>query len=193
MDTGEQPGGRRPRLAWCQAETDGRPVTYAVAGEGPVLLFLHGWGLGYRSHCRSLEQLAAARSRVYAPALPGFGGTPRVIPVIVEDALGNLIRDPVALWRAAALARLAGLTRELEDLRRRGLPIVVLWGKADRLLPRASMESLCAAAGVSAEDCVTVSGHHTWLLADPGAFAEIITNVVGLGDWQPADGDGTAA
>lgn len=61
------------------------------------------------------------------------------------------------------------------------------------------MESLCAAAGISPEECVTVSGTHTWMLADPGTFAEV-TNVAGLGDWETDDiasradeGGGTAA
>ena len=78
-------------------------------------------------------------------------------------------------------------------MRDRGLPIVVLWGKADRVLPRASMESLSAAAGIDPAQCLTVSGRHTWLLADPGALAEVMTNVVALGGWRPEEDDGTAA
>lgn len=268
------------RLAWERAEVEGCGVVYGVAGDGPPLLFLHGWGLGYRSYRHSLEILARHGARVYAPALPGFGGTPalsaadrsidgyarwamrfldavgvdepvalvghsfgggvairlahdhpdrahslvlvnsiggsawaqrgsvlrslkerplwdwgihlsldllpvrqltRVIPVIVEDAVPNLLRDPMSLWRVGHLARTADLTAELEQLRDRGLPIVVLWGKADRVLPRASMESLCNAAGVGPESLHTVEGRHTWLLADPRAFGEIMTNITAFG------------
>jgi pimeloyl-ACP methyl ester carboxylesterase len=35
---------------------------------------LHGWGLTDRSYSRSLR-LVSAGLRVYAPAMPGFGGT----------------------------------------------------------------------------------------------------------------------
>jgi pimeloyl-ACP methyl ester carboxylesterase len=269
------------RLTWERVTVGGTGgAVYGVVGTGPPLLFLHGWGLGYRSYRRSLESLAAAGSRVYAPALPGFGGTrplppedfsiagyarwvgsfleavgldqpvalvghsfgggvairlaydeaarvrhlvlvnsiggsawvqhgsvlrslaerplwdwglhmsldlfpirqfTRVVPVIVEDALPNLVRDPLSVWRVAHLARTANLTAELEELRRRELPIVVLWGKADRVLPQASLESLCAAAGVGPEQCLRVEGRHTWILTDPEALGEVMTNVGSLG------------
>ncbi|HVW33795.1 MAG TPA: alpha/beta hydrolase, partial [Acidimicrobiia bacterium] len=116
----------------------------------------------------------------------------RVMPVILEDALPNMVRDPRSLWRVAGLARQADLTAELEALRASGLPIVVLWGRADRVLPRASMESLCAAAGIGPEQVVIVPGKHTWLLADPRSFGEVMTNVAGLARLWPLD-DETAA
>jgi pimeloyl-ACP methyl ester carboxylesterase len=55
----------------------------------------------------------------------------RVVPVILEGMLPNVIRDPLSVWRVSRLARSADLIAELETLRRRGLPIVVLWGRAD--------------------------------------------------------------
>jgi pimeloyl-ACP methyl ester carboxylesterase len=100
----------------------------------------------------------------------------RVVPVIVSEALPNLVRDPRSFWRAAALARRADLTAELESLRRRHLPVVVLWGARDQLLTRRSLESLCHALGDP--DVVTVPGAHSWLLADPDAFGEVMTNVL---------------
>ena len=51
----------------------------------------------------------------------------RVLPVIVAEVLPNLWRDPRAFWSAARLARRADLTSELDGLRRRRLPVVVLW------------------------------------------------------------------
>ncbi len=54
---------------------DGRPVKYSVGGSGPVLLFLHGWGLGHHAYRPGLRRLANAGYTVVAPALPGFGGT----------------------------------------------------------------------------------------------------------------------
>ena len=280
------------RLAWQKVIAEGGTYLYGEAGEGPPLLFLHGWGLGYRAYRRSLQRLADQGAHVIAPALPGFGGNPalpaeevsfagyaawvvrfldtldvaepvavvghsfgggvgirfahehpdrvrslvlvnsvggsawshhdsglrslaerpiwdwgihlpldllpvrqltRVVPVILEDMVPNLMRDPMSLWRVGGLARQADLTAELEGLRASGLPIVVLWGRADRVLPRASMESLCAAAGIDPDRVVTVAGKHTWLLADPRAFGEVMTNVAGLARLWPLEGDGRTA
>ena len=280
------------KLSWKKLTSGGRTYLYGVAGDGLPLLFLHGWGLGYRAYRGSLQRLAEQGSRVIAPALPGFGGNPglpgnersfagyaewvegfldalgvdeslavvghsfgggvgirfafdhpdrvrslvlvnsvggsawghhgtvlrslaerplwdwgihlpldllpvrqltRVVPVILEDMVPNVMRDPMSLWRVSRLAREADLTPELEALRSRGLPIVVLWGRADRVLPRASMESLCAAAGIDPAEVVTVAGKHTWLLADPRTFGEVMTNVADLARLKSLDDDGCTA
>lgn len=99
----------------------------------------------------------------------------RVLPVIFEDAVSNLIRNPRAVWRVAQLARSADLTEELEELKQRKLPVVVIWGDQDRIIPRESFDALCAAIGSSGE---VVEGNHSWLLADPDSFGEVLTNVV---------------
>jgi hypothetical protein len=52
------------------------------------------------------------------------------------------------------------------------------------------MESLCAAAGMDPGECVTVPGKHTWLLADPRAFGEVMTNIAGLVPLPPSVEDG---
>ena len=216
-------------LEWKQVTVAGRPAVYGEAGDGPPALFLHGWGLDHKAYKRALSRLVRAGVHVYAPALPGFGGTAalpaqsetpglrgygdwtatfleavgiespalvlghsfggavavvlahdhpalvralvlinsvggsawahsgssirsmaerplwdwglhfpadllpvrqarRVLPVIFAEALPNLLRDPKSFWKAAGLARRADLTVELDELRRRGLPVVVLWG-----------------------------------------------------------------
>jgi pimeloyl-ACP methyl ester carboxylesterase len=254
-------------LAWKRATVDGRPALYGVVGEGPPVVFLHGWGLGYHAYRRALKHLAGLGMRVLAPALPGFGGTAdlparqfsmagyaawvaeflrvvkvgepvflvghsfgggvaikvahdfpervralvlvnsigaatanrplwdwgihfpgdifpvaqitRVLPVILEDALPNLLRNPRAMWRVAQLARRADLTPELEALRARGLPVAVVWGDGDRIIPRPAFEAICAAVG--AEGAV-VNGTHSWLLADPAALGEVMTNVIGVAE-----------
>ena len=99
----------------------------------------------------------------------------RVLPVILEDALPNVVRNPLAMWKVANLARRADLTAELEELKRRKLPVVVLWGDKDKIIPRASFEALCQAIGSEGE---VVAGNHSWLLADPDAFGEVMTNVM---------------
>lgn len=264
---------RPDHLVWKKITVDGRAALFGVAGEGLPVVFVHGWALAHRAYKRALKRLVGMGCRVYAPALPGFGGSPdlpgpevsvesyadwlaafldavgveepvflvghsfggavsikladahpervrtlvlinsvggsawshggaiksmaerplwdwgihlprdvlplpqvrRVLPVIMEDLVGNLLRNPRGMWRAAQLVRRADLTPELESLRDRGLPVVVVWGDQDRVIPRASFDALCAAIGAEGE---VVSGRHSWLIADPDSFGEVMTNVV---------------
>jgi pimeloyl-ACP methyl ester carboxylesterase len=99
----------------------------------------------------------------------------RVLPVVLEDAVPNVIRNPRGLWQVANLARQADLTGELEELKRRELPVVVLWGDKDRIIPRTAFDALCTAIGSEGH---VVDGNHSWLLADPDSFVEVITNHV---------------
>jgi pimeloyl-ACP methyl ester carboxylesterase len=100
----------------------------------------------------------------------------RVLPVIAGDALPNLLRKPRTLWRAGAIVRKADLSAELEELKRRRLPVVIVWGRGDHVLPRACLESLRAA--LHEPEVITVDGRHAWLIEEPDRFAEVITNVV---------------
>jgi len=77
----------------------------------------------------------------------------------------------------ANLARRADLRDELESLRDSGLPISILWGTRDGIIPRESFEALCVASGVQG---TVVEGSHSWLLADPAKFGEVITNDVNV-------------
>lgn len=262
------------KVAWRRTWVEGRPALYGVAGTGGLpVVFLHGWALGSRSYRRSIDRLVALGCQVFAPAMPGFGGTPdlpgrhfsfggyaewvdafaeavgvdekvclighsfgggvaiktahrhpertrmlilinsvggstwesgstlraiserplwdwglhfpsdvwplrqatKVLPVILEDALPNLVRNPVALWKVGQLARRADLTRELEELKERQLPVVVLWGARDGVVPRSAFDAMCTALGSEGE---VIEGSHSWLLADPDQFGEIMTNHV---------------
>jgi pimeloyl-ACP methyl ester carboxylesterase len=275
-----QPAGQH--LEWGTTTVDGRPAAYGVAGQGRRMVFLHGWGLAHHAYRHALGPLVRQRLRVYAPALPGFGGTAslprdelgfagyarwvahfldavgidgpvtlighsfgggvaiqtaydwprrvsrlvlvnsiggsawshhhgmvrrirerplwdwglhlqadllpirqltRVVPVIVSDAVPNLFRNPRAIWDVAHLARTADLTGELEELKRRRLPVVILWGRSDKVIPPASLESLCTALGDP--KLITVPGKHSWLLADPQGFGEVMTDVVGVAPGAP--------
>ena len=100
----------------------------------------------------------------------------KVLPVIMAEALPNLLRDPRAFWSAAGVARRADLTAELDELRRRGLPVVVLWGRSDQIITQDSFEAMCLALG--SPHVITVPGTHSWLIADPDAFGEVMTNVL---------------
>jgi len=279
-----------PLLEWHRTEVLGRGASYGVGGDGPSIVFLHGWGLEGRTYRAALKRLLARGFRVWAPALPGFGGTEalgagaddlasyaawvdafcaavgidepvvmmghsfgggvaiqtahdwpervrglvlinsiggsawrhdgsfvqsvsqrplwdwglhfpsdvlplrqmrRVLPVILESALPNALRDPRGFWHAAAVARFADLTPELEELKARRLPVVVLWGERDELVTRASFDAMCESLGNPLS--VTVEGSHSWLIADPDVFGEVITNVIPVamsaerGEIEPVD------
>src|SRR5437763_821071 len=84
----------------------------------------------------------------------------KVLPVSREDMLPNLVRNPVALWRVGQLARRADLTRELEELKDRQLPVVVLWGARDGVVPRSAFDAMCTALGSEGE---VIEGSPSWL------------------------------
>ena len=72
--------GRTTRITWHSVTVDGHRVRYGVAGAGPTALFLHGWGLRPNAYRRAIEAMGAAGCRVFAPSLPGFGGTRELPP-----------------------------------------------------------------------------------------------------------------
>ncbi len=138
------------------AWTDGRGVLKALA-ERP----LWDWGL-----------------HLQADLLPT-----RVLPVVLRDLVPNLARNPGAIRRVAHLARTADLTPELAELKRRRLPVVVVWSKRDNVIPEVTLSSL--RAGLGDPETVTVPGGHTWLLAEPKRFGEVITNILALTEAPP--------
>ena len=131
---------------------------------------LWDWGLHFPSDVLPLRQLR------------------KVLPVIVEAAVPNALRDPRNFWHAATIARHADLTCELQELKARRLPVVVLWGSRDELVTRASFDALCESLGDPLT--VTVDGSHSWLLADPDQFGEVITNIIPVAMSAGADARG---
>jgi pimeloyl-ACP methyl ester carboxylesterase len=75
---GPEPAGHEMAdrgMRWETVSVDGHRVHYGVTGSGPPALFLHGWGLRPNSYRAPILAMASAGCRVYAPSLPGFGGT----------------------------------------------------------------------------------------------------------------------
>ncbi|MBW3657837.1 MAG: alpha/beta hydrolase [Actinobacteria bacterium] len=264
------PQPSRDDLRWHRTTLDGRAAFYGEAGDGPPVVFIHGWGLTSRAYARTLPLLARG-ARVIAPALPGFGRSDplpgeytweklarwvdlllehagvdepaflvghsfgggvatataahvpervrslvlvnsiggsvwkqgrrgerllsdrplwdwglrlptefarrdyrRVLPVVARDFLTNAVANPRSLVRAARLARTADLRDELAALHERGLPVSILWGNQDRVVPEAAFVAMCDAAGAPGD--VITEGGHSWLIADPVGFGEIVTN-----------------
>lgn len=105
-----------------------------------------------------------------------WGAMTRVLPVVLADALTNALFHPWAVVTVAHLAWSADLGAQLEELTHRRLPVVVLWGRHDQVLPRASLAALQLA--LPRAEVRLVEGDHSWLLADPTMFTEVITNVL---------------
>jgi pimeloyl-ACP methyl ester carboxylesterase len=92
-----------------------------------------------------------------------------------DDLVTNLIRNPLGLARVAELARSADLRVELAELRDRALPVLALTTKSDGVIPQAAFEALCTAIGTEGR---VVSGRHSWLLAEPDSFDDVLANVI---------------
>ena len=114
--------------------------------------------------------LGPALPRRHLPDRPGHPGAAR-------DPAGRRAEPDaqpsldVCGWRTWP-AR-ADLRSELEELKRRGTPVTVLWAKRDGIIPKESFEAMCVAVGAEGR---VIDGSHSWLLADPDAFGEVITN-----------------
>ena len=98
----------------------------------------------------------------------------KVFPVVARDFLSNALFNLPALRRAAHMARTADLREELTELAERGLPVTILWGDQDAVVPEAAFAATCEALG--AEGDLLQGAHHSWLLADPEGFGELMTN-----------------
>ncbi|HLI54064.1 MAG TPA: alpha/beta hydrolase [Acidimicrobiales bacterium] len=98
-----------------------------------------------------------------------------VLRVVAEEALPNLAANPLAVWRAAAIARRADLCAELSGIRRAGVPVTVVSSEGDLVVPKASFEAICGQLGVEGR---LVEGGHSWLIADPDAFVEAVLPAV---------------
>jgi pimeloyl-ACP methyl ester carboxylesterase len=95
----------------------------------------------------------------------------RVLPAVLGEAVPNLVSNPLAMWRVGEFVRRARLLDEVAALAERGVPLKVVWSDRDRLVPYSGFAAVCRAAGVRGE---VVPGGHSWLIADPGRFADIV-------------------
>ncbi|MEV0948171.1 alpha/beta fold hydrolase [Rhodococcus sp. NPDC049939] len=96
---------------------------------------------------------------------------------LVNGFIPNVLRDPGATWRTAHLARRADLRRELRELSDRGLPVTLLWGRGDRVIPAASFHSIRRA--LRNPRVLMVKGGHGWLIHDSATFADSMSKALG--------------
>lgn len=260
----------RRRLADARFHVRGRPAHVMGGGDGPVIVFLHGWGMGSHPYRPALAALVARGYTVVAPSLPAFGGSAvlhpgdctiagyaqwvdelldelgvdqdvilvghsfgggvaiewahaahgrvagivlvnsvggawrvlrgslrpmaerplwdwglgapsdalpvaggltRVVPALVAKALPSVVTNPIEGWMVAHAARSADLTHRVSALRGAGVPIAVIRGRYDGIVPESSFTDLCAAAGVSGR---VVFGTHSWPIAQPRDFGRVV-------------------
>ena len=94
-----------------------------------------------------------------------------------EDFISNVLRNPRAMLRPACSRARPTSAIELAELRARKLPVVVMSGEADGVIPLSAFDAMCGALGIEGQ---VLPGNHSWLLADPDAFDEVMANVVEL-------------
>jgi pimeloyl-ACP methyl ester carboxylesterase len=102
----------------------------------------------------------------------------RVVPAVLECAVPNLFANPRGLWRVAGFVRRADLMGELASVRARGVPVRVVWSDRDLLVSYRSFVAQREAAGGG----IVVPGPHSWLIASPERFADVV-----VGELEAAD------
>lgn len=91
--------------------------------------------------------------------------------VLVE----NFLRDPLGVTKAGTLALTADLGDEIVALAERDVPVLVLWSDRDSVIPLSAFDTFCSTFGADSE---MVAGGHSWLLANPDAFGQVLENVL---------------
>lgn len=71
---------------------NGLKINYKIAGLGPVILILHGWGRGSDSWLNVQEILSKNGYKVVIPDLPGFGKSQKPFEVWGIDGYCNFIK-----------------------------------------------------------------------------------------------------
>lgn len=108
----------------------------------------------------------------------------RVLPALLGEAVPNLVSNPVAMWRVGEFVRRAHLLGEIAAVSHNGVPVTLVWSDRDRLVPHAGFSALCRAAHVDGQ---VVPGNHSWLIAHPRRFADIVLrSMVEAGVVRPA-------
>jgi pimeloyl-ACP methyl ester carboxylesterase len=126
-----------PRLEHKRVNLAGINVHYTQAGEGPVVLLVHGLGTSSVTWGHNIEPLAAAGYTVLAPDLPGHGDSdkPRSLSYspetgarLIHDFLNALGVDRVSLVGNSAGGLISGLFALDHPLRVERLVLVASGG-----------------------------------------------------------------
>jgi pimeloyl-ACP methyl ester carboxylesterase len=161
---------------WLVSELDARPA--------PALLAGHSMGAALAVLAAALAPERVSELVLLAPAgvpldkpltasLRELGrqlaGRIHRLPELVASA-AHLLRDPVGAVRVERELRMLDLSAELETLRSRGMPAVVIGCSTDTLIPVQDCRSIAEALGARYRE-VALDWGHVWMLADPPALA----------------------
>ncbi len=97
----------------------------------------------------------------------------RAAPSLLRAFVPNVVRKPITLALTARLALSASLAGQAEALIARGLPVLFIWGDADRLIAPGELGAVTGA--LPAE---VVAGRHGWLMTEPEEFATLMRNAL---------------
>ena len=87
----------------------------------------------------------------------------------------NATRDPLRVATTALVAVSADLRREMASLAADDLPVTVLWSDRDGVIPMSAFDTFCSTFGAEGQ---VVRGGHSWLLASPDAFGDVLENMI---------------
>ena len=180
---------RKPRLEGFddrELEWRGTRLRYAVRGDGPPLVLVHGLG-GTIENWRALAPPLAAHHRVFVPDLPGHGGSgllseARNVDALAEAVLGILDAEdvPGAVWIGHSLGGVVGLRAAvLRPTAVRGLVLAAAAGIGSA--SRAAQVTL-AVLGVTRPGRLIAPYRHTW------AYSRLLRRAA-FGWWGVADPD----
>ncbi|MCW2679242.1 MAG: putative hydrolase [Frankiales bacterium] len=97
----------------------------------------------------------------------------RAAPSMLRAFLPNVVRKPITMALTARLALSASLAEQAQALVARGLPVLFVWGDADRLITPGELGGVACA--LPAE---VVRGRHGWLMTEPEEFATLLRNAL---------------
>ncbi len=97
----------------------------------------------------------------------------RSAPAMLREFVPNVLRKPVTLALSARLALTASLAGQAADLVASGMPVLFVWGDADRLVAPGELGSVTGS--LPAE---VVRGRHGWLMTEPVEFSTLLRNAL---------------
>jgi pimeloyl-ACP methyl ester carboxylesterase len=97
----------------------------------------------------------------------------RAAPSMLRAFLPNVVRKPITLALTARLALTASLAAQAEALVASGLPVLFVWGDADRLIAPGELGTVTGSLPSE-----VVHGRHGWLLTRPEEFATLLRNAL---------------
>ena len=97
----------------------------------------------------------------------------RAAPSLLREFVPNVLRKPVTMALTARLALTASLADAAAELVASGMPVLFVWGDADRLIAPGELGSVTGS--LPAE---VVRGRHGWLLTQPEEFATLLRNAL---------------